>query len=144
MTVCEACGTERLNNSWNKLDFVSMAKKAGAIGKLIVPGYFIPLRHAHTTFGGLSDRLELIEGRIQFRHDSEPQVSDQALMTAHNCILNVLEVQNERFKIDGLQEQLQTCLQDFVDIWLPNSENPNTCKGLSNSWSALCLSDGTN
>lgn len=110
------------NNTWNGLDFVSMAKRAGAIGTLIVPGYFDPLRHAHTTFGGLKDRLEIVDERIQFQHEPEPAVADQALMTAHNCILNVLEVQSERFKIDGLQEQLQTCLREFVEIWMPNSD----------------------
>lgn len=131
VTDCKTCGTKRLNHTWSKLDFVAIAKRAGAIGTLIVPGYFIPLRHAHSTFGGLRDRLEIVEDRIQFRHDSEPQLTDQALMTAHNCLLNVLEVQNERFRIDGLQEQLQRCLQDFVDIWLPNSEHATHAKGLS-------------
>ncbi len=121
ITDCETCGTKRLNNTWSKLDFVSMAKKAGAIGMLIVPGYFIPLRHAHSTFGGLKDRLEIVANRIQFQHESRPAVADQALMTAHNCLLNVLEIQNERFKIDDLQEQLQTCFRDFVEIWMPDS-----------------------
>ena len=122
VTDCKTCGTKRLNNSWNEMDFVSMAKRAGAIGTLIVPGYFIPLRQAHSTFGGLKDRLKIVDDGIQFQHESEPAVADQALMTAHNCILNVVEVQSERFKIDGLQEQLQTCLRDFVEIWKPDSD----------------------
>jgi len=46
--VCDHPGSKmRLNHTWNKLDFVAMAKKAGEIGKLIVPGYYFPLRHAH-------------------------------------------------------------------------------------------------
>lgn len=45
-----------------------------------------------------------------------------ALMTAHNCLLNALEVQKERFSIPGLEEQLQTCLRDFLEIWAPDSE----------------------
>jgi Family of unknown function (DUF5677) len=32
------------------------------------------------------------------------------------------EAQNERFKVDGLEEQLQTCLRDSVEIWMPNSD----------------------
>jgi Family of unknown function (DUF5677) len=131
VTDCEKCGTKRPNHAWSKLDFVSMAKKAGSIGRLIVPGYFVPLRHAHPTFGGLSDRLEIVEDRMQLRHESKPEVADQALMTAHNCLLKVLDLQNERFKIDGLKEQLQTCFQDFVDIWFPNSEQAMHAEGSS-------------
>ena len=105
ITDCEKCGTKRPNPTWSKLDFVSMAKRAGSISKLIVPGYFVPLRHAHSTFGGLSDRLEIVDNRVQFRRESSPEVADKALMTAHHCILHVLEVQNKRFTVDGLQEQ---------------------------------------
>lgn len=54
--------------------------------------------------------------------ESQPEMADEALLVAHNCILDVLEVQNERFKIDGLGEQLQTCLHDYVEIWAPDSE----------------------
>jgi hypothetical protein len=50
VTDCKKCGTKRLNHSWTKLDFVSMAKQTGDIGTLIVGGYFLPLRHAHSTF----------------------------------------------------------------------------------------------
>jgi uncharacterized protein DUF5677 len=131
ITDCEKCGTKRPNPTWSKLDFVSMAKRAGSIGKLIVPGYFVPLRHAHSTFGGLSDRLEIVDNRVQFRRESSPEVADKALMTAHDCILHVLEVQNERFKIDGLQEQLQTCFQDFVNVWFPDSEHARHAEGTS-------------
>jgi hypothetical protein len=56
-----------------------------------------------------------------FQTDVQPEMADQALSMAHNCILNVLEVQNQRFKIDGLGEQLQTCLRDYLEIWVPDS-----------------------
>jgi hypothetical protein len=40
--VCGHPGTEmRLNHSWNKLDFVAMAKKTGELGTLIIPGYYL-------------------------------------------------------------------------------------------------------
>jgi hypothetical protein len=45
----------RLNQTWNKLDFVSMAKTTGDLGDLIIPGYYLPLRHAHPTFGGFAN-----------------------------------------------------------------------------------------
>jgi hypothetical protein len=31
--------------------------------------------------------------------------------------LDVFRVQEERFKLPGLKEQNEICLQDFVDIW---------------------------
>ena len=34
VTDCKKCGTQRLNHTWTKLDFVSMARKAGKIGEL--------------------------------------------------------------------------------------------------------------
>ncbi len=121
VTACD-CGAKRVNHTWSKLDFVAMAKKTGALGTLIVPGYFLPLRHAHTTFGGLTERLEIVDGRMGFQPESQPKMADMALMTAHNCLLNVVEVQNKRFSISGLGEQLQTCLRDWVEIWAPDSE----------------------
>lgn len=42
------------------------------------------------------------------------------MITAHNCILNVLEVQKEHFKIDGLEEAMQMCVRDFVRVWSPD------------------------
>lgn len=58
--VCDHDGAKmRLNHTWNKLDFVSMAKTTGNLGTLVIPGYFFPLQHAHPTFGGLTQRLEI-------------------------------------------------------------------------------------
>jgi hypothetical protein len=120
--ICDHPNAKRkLNHSWNKLDFVSMAERTGEIGKLIVPGYFFPLRHAHPTFGGLTQRLEIVEDRMAFKQDSEPTMVDDALMTAHNCILDALEVQKQRFSLDGLEEAMQVCLRDFLRVWSPDS-----------------------
>jgi hypothetical protein len=40
-------------------------------------------------------------------------------MTAHNCLLVALEVQEERFKIDGLQAAIQNAVRDWASIWSP-------------------------
>jgi hypothetical protein len=111
----------RLNHSWNKLDFVSMAKKAGAIGNLIVPGYYFPLRHAHPTFGGLTERLEIINETMSLKGEAQPDIADRSLMTAHNCILDALKVQSEHFEIANLEDAIQICYKDFVRIWSPDS-----------------------
>lgn len=121
VTDCEKCGTKKLNHSWNKLNFVALAKKTGPIGSMIVHGYFLPLRHSHSTLGGLFERLEIVDGRMGVQHQTDPQMADDALLVAHNCVLNVLEVQNERFKIEGLGDQLQICLRDYLEIWAPDS-----------------------
>jgi hypothetical protein len=37
-------------------------------------------------------------------------------MTAQNILLNVLGVQEERFKVPGLRVQIQQCMQDFIEM----------------------------
>jgi hypothetical protein len=38
-------------------------------------------------------------------------------MTAHNIVLGVIETQKNYFNLDALDAPLQTCMQDFVEIW---------------------------
>ena len=120
--VCDHPGSKlRLNHTWNKLDFVAMAKKAGEIGRLIVPGYYFPLRDAHPTFGGLTERLEIVNEQMSLKGNAQPEIADRSLMTAHNCILDALKVQSEHFKIEGLEDAIQVCYRDFVRVWSPDS-----------------------
>jgi Family of unknown function (DUF5677) len=120
--VCDHPGAKmRLNYTWNKLDFVAMAKKAGSLGKLIIPGYYMPLRHAHPTFGGLTERLEIVDGHMSLKGEAQPEIVDRSLMTAHNCMLDTLKVQSEHFKIDGLEDAIQVCYRDFLRVWSPDS-----------------------
>lgn len=120
--VCDHPGAKmRLNHTWNKLDFAAMAKKTGALGTLIIPGYYLPLRHAHPTFGGLTERLEIVDERMGLKSDAQPEIADRSLMTAHNCILDALEVQKEHFAIEGLEEAMQVCYRDFLRVWSPDS-----------------------
>jgi hypothetical protein len=118
VTACEECGTKRLNHTWSKLDFVSMCKKTGVIGRLIIPGYYMPLRHAHATVGSLLSRLEddEVEG-ISFAPTAQRKEADDALMTAQNIIVDILNVQEERFKIPGLSEQIQRVIDDFGEMY---------------------------
>ena len=120
----KTCDEMRLSHTWSRLDFVSMAKKAGPIGTLIVPAYFIPLRHAHPTLGSLSERIEIRDERMEFQSEDQPDMADQALMAAHNCVLIALEVQAERFNVNGLAEAMDTCVRDWRDIWSPGSKIP--------------------
>jgi len=120
--VCKHPGAKmRLNHTWNKLDFVAMAKKTGELGELIVPGYYFPLRHAHPTFGGLTERLEIVDGQMSLKAEAQPEIVDRSLMTAHNCMLDAIKVQSDHFKIAGLEEAMQVCYRDFVRVWSPDS-----------------------
>ncbi len=95
-----------------------MSKKTGTIGRLIVPGYYLPLRHAHATVSALLSRLEdsEVEG-ISFAPTAQRKEADDALMSAQNIIIDVLNVQDERFKIPGLKEQIQRVGDDFMEMY---------------------------
>lgn len=117
----QTCVERRVGHTWSKLDFVAMAKKTGAIGKIIVHGYYIPLRHAHPTYRGMMERLEHNDDRMWFNREQQPKEADNTLMAAHNCLLVALEVQKERFNIPGLENTLQNCFRDWALIWSPKS-----------------------
>lgn len=118
VTDCKKCGTKRVNHSWNKLNFPAMAKKT-ELGQIIVHGYYIPLRHAHSTFKSITERLEKSERALGFKPESEPKVADEALMTAHNCLLVALGVQQKRFRIEGLEAAIDRCVRDWALVWSP-------------------------
>ena len=122
----KTCNEKRVGHTWNKLDFVSMAKRTGAIGSLIVPSYFMPLRHAHSTVRAMAERLEHGDGHMRFNRELQPDEADEALMTAHNCILIALEIQDERFKIPGLKSAIENCVRDWALIWSPESLTEET------------------
>jgi hypothetical protein len=117
VTDCEKCGTKRLNHTWSKLDFVAMASKTG-LGKLIVPGYVLPLRQAHATVASMLSRMATTESDgISFKDAAQRKEADTALRVSHNVFLDVLRVEDEHFSVPGLAEQNKICLQDFIDIW---------------------------
>lgn len=132
VTACETCGTKKPNHTWSKLDFVSMARKTGGLGKLIIPAYYVPLRHAHATVGGLLSRIEDTETEegLSFSPTSQRNEADDALRTAHHLIIDVLDVQENRFHIDGLKEQIEGLYGDFIDIYgKPKAEEGEADEG---------------
>jgi hypothetical protein len=54
---------------------------------------------------------------ISFLDEPQRKEADNALRVSHNIFLDVLRVQDEHFRVPGLKEQNEVCLQDFVDIW---------------------------
>jgi len=118
VTACKKCGTKRLNHTWCKLDFVSMANAAGKIGQSIVPAYYLPMRHAHSTVAAILDRLEQpAGGGLAFDAGPQRVWARDALRAAHTVLLNILELQGEHFKLASLDAPLQKCVEDFRDIW---------------------------
>jgi hypothetical protein len=115
------CTHTRVNHTWSKLDFVAMAKQTGEIGKMLVNAYHVPLRHAHPTVRTMMERLEMNDGHLGFSREFQPKEADDALMTAHNCLIVALDVQRERFKIPGLQEAVSNAVIDWALIWSPES-----------------------
>ena len=117
VTACRECGTERINHTWNKLDFVSMAKKTEILGKLLFAGYYMPIRHAHASFASLEKRLATTEtGGLSFSPTAQRGSASAALITAHEVLLEVLKIQGERFKLPGLEGKIKVCEHDFLDI----------------------------
>ena len=115
------CTHTRVNHTWSKLDFVAMAKQTGEIGKMLVNAYHVPLRHAHPTVRTMMERLEMNDGHLGFSREFQPKEADDALMTAHNCILVALQVQDERFNIPGLKSAIENCVRDWALIWSPEA-----------------------
>jgi Family of unknown function (DUF5677) len=128
------CSEERVSHTWSKLDFVSMAKKAGDIGNLIVNGYYIPLGYAHPTLSPFRERFEFVaEGHLMFTCEEQPKIADMALMTAHNCLLTALEVQANHFNIQELKELIDGCVRDWRDVWSPTAVFPDEKPGTPNA-----------
>jgi hypothetical protein len=133
VTDCKKCGTTRLNHTWSKLDLVSMAAAAG-LGALIVPGYYIPTRQAHSTVHAILSRLEeAATGGIGFDPGPQREEAYVALVTAHNLILKVLDLQKQHFHLATLEAPVGKCFADYLDIWKHSEpERGVPCQGAQN------------
>jgi hypothetical protein len=126
VTDCEKCGTTRLNHTWHKLDLVAMAQKT-KFGKLIVPAYYVPMAHVHSTLRTLLTRTDDSDPNgTRFHAEAQPKEADMAFELAHNLVLGVLETQQTHFKLDALKQALQTCLEDFPDVWNHGKSTPTS------------------
>jgi hypothetical protein len=117
ITDCKKCGTMRLNQSWNKLDFVSMARQIETLKPLLAPAYYDPTKLIHSTSSAIFLRLENSDDTITFKFGAQHSESDMALRLAHLIILDVLELQRQQFSCESLKEQLDICYDDYHDSW---------------------------
>jgi hypothetical protein len=115
---CRVCGSERMNHTWSKVDIVSMARMTKNLWPFILPGYYMPMREAHSTVGAIFSRLDphTRDGLI-FDGELQRDRADTALFTAHMILLDTFELQREFFKIEELEPIIQTCISDYTEIW---------------------------
>lgn len=122
--VCEDCGTTRLNHTWSRLDFVSMAKKTGGLGELIAPAYNQPTLQAHSSAWSIVSRVQRAGDRMTFQSGPQLEPAIHALQFGHLILLDVLNLQHEHFGLANLEDQLRVCHDDYGAIWNPERETP--------------------
>lgn len=114
--VCKTCKTTRVGTSWHKLDLVTMAKSLPNLRELVVPGYYIPLSQAHSTFKSIASLIEEKDGNILFKNDYSEEC-DRAFKLAHLLMIHVLQVQADHFKIPEIEAWVKAAVDDYVAIW---------------------------
>jgi uncharacterized protein DUF5677 len=118
---CKTCGTSRMNHTWSKVDIVTMARMTKNLWPFILPGYYMPMREAHSTVGAIFSRLDpesaATEKGLIFDGKLQRDRAHTALFTAHMILLDALELQREFFKIKELEPILQTCIADYTEMW---------------------------
>jgi hypothetical protein len=120
VTACKKCEKKRVNHSWNKRGFVSMARET-ALCPLLAAAYHQPTNQLHTTIGSIYARLDPKaiadnEG-LMFDSNAQREKADSTLRQAHLVLLSVLNTQKECFEIPELEPLLQTCIEDMAVIY---------------------------
>jgi Family of unknown function (DUF5677) len=116
---CKTCKTTRLNHTWSKVDIVSMARMSDEnLWSLLVPAYYLPTQEFHSTIGAIFSRLdpEAADEGLILDGAAQRDRADQAIIIAHNLLLNILDLQRECFHIQELELLLQTCFEDYKAV----------------------------
>jgi hypothetical protein len=78
---------------------------------------YLPTKEAHSTVDAIFTRLDPEAKGLMFDGGPQRKRADDAMLTAHNIILDNLNLQKEYFKLESLDEQLEKCVSDFMAIW---------------------------
>lgn len=114
--LCKKCGTTRTRLSWSELDLLSMARVAG-LDNFYLQCYFDPTLQAHTTVSALVSRLKVKDnGQVSFDERTQRDKAELALISAHQIILYVVDIENTYFKM-GLENEIQKRFADFMYAW---------------------------
>jgi hypothetical protein len=117
---CEKCGGTRVNHTWNSLDFVSMAQKAGIIGRLIIQAYYLPLLHSHPSIRSLNTSVkpsEPPEDGMAFDFSRNATESKIALSIANSVLVIVFDSFATHFNLPNLAAKVAVCTADIGFVW---------------------------
>jgi len=118
VTDCAKCQTTRINHSWNKLDFVSMAASVGTLGRAVVPAYYMPLGQAHATLASAVYQLsESSDGGFIVDQERNEAEILRSFKFGHLIVLSVLDVHHEHFRLAALSEPLANAWQHYKSAW---------------------------
>jgi len=117
VTDCRRCGTQRLNHTWTRLDFATMAARSGHLSGLILPAYYMPLGHAHSTLSSITARLKERSGALWRTSEPNREEADLVLQTAHGVILLVLATQLDHFGDEGRASAANAAVSAFYVAW---------------------------
>lgn len=106
-------GGKKLQASWTKKDFVSMANEVG-LGEEIRNAYYLPLKFAHPSVYSILTKLEVKNNKLNVK-SNEPQrdTAKIAFPIAYFFILEVLRLQIEHFGLDVNNPIFQQCIDDY-------------------------------
>jgi hypothetical protein len=123
--VCDTCGKTRIMISWSKHHTGVLARKgAQDLHPLYYYQYFRPTLYSHSTVSSLLARMVMNEaGNISFEAEGQRKHVGEALVGAHNLLLNVFDLQNKHFNLE-LQADLDNCFEDYKKCWAPNQADP--------------------
>ena len=116
-STCNKCGQPKTQEAWTRVDLASMAKQTDAnLSALYGACYLRPTFHSHATGFGVGARFQRSEdGSTSYQETSEKEVR-QAILLAHNLVLQHLGLQNEYFNL-GLGREIQARIDAFTPIW---------------------------
>ena len=107
----------KLQISWTKKTFEELVKDAGDTYKaLYLYCYVRPLLQAHPSASSILDRLKDEGGTITFSMESNTEIVNWPLISAHNLVIQVMGEQDEYFKL-GLDDEIQERVKDFHACW---------------------------
>lgn len=115
---CKKCDKTRINHSWTQLDFVTMAAGVGSLGRVIVPGYYMPSAQAHATAASAIYRLsERPDGTLFVDPEANAQEARRSFQFAHLIILGVLTTQHEFFRLTDLDYVMNEAWKHYRLAW---------------------------
>jgi hypothetical protein len=110
------CEKQKLNHTWQSLDFIAMAQQVGKLGTLIVAAYYMPLAQTHGTFASAAYNLTELRGSLIHDNSADEREADRSFRYAHLITLDMLEVQREHFALPAMTDPLVAAWRDYEQL----------------------------